>query len=208
VTPELTFHEIVSLDDAIYDAWLNLYQTAFPINEQVLVSSYNKVLRDKNSGKTKYRHLLAGLDEGGRLVGMANYDLVPRCRAAVLWYLAVAPKARNRGIGSRFYHEILARVRSEEPSVRALVFEVQDPDTICSAAERKAALRRITFYQRNGAHLLGGVDYTQSVGWQAPIPMQVMVHPLTPDLDPAQAVQVARCMLGKRLQLAGPAALK
>jgi ribosomal protein S18 acetylase RimI-like enzyme len=208
VTPELRFEEIVSLDDMRYDAWLDLYQASFPLNEQVRVSDHNKALRRKGSGRSRHQHLLAALDENNRLIGMARYDESLRCHAAVLWYLAVATRTRGRGVGSRLYREIMDRVCAARGDMTALIFEVQDPETTTSRGERKAALRRIAFYQRNGARLLRGVSYSQSVGWQAPIPMLVMAHPCTPDLDPAQVFQAARCVLGKRLQPTGPPVLE
>ena len=116
MTPDLTFHEIVSLDDGIYDAWLDLYQTAFPLNEQMRVSAHNQVLRGKQQGASADRHLLAALDATGHLVSMARYDVLRACQAAALWYLAVVPRLRSQGIGSRLYLHILERLRSEAPA--------------------------------------------------------------------------------------------
>ena len=59
MTSELSFQEILSLDDRLYDPWLDLYQAAFPLDEQVRVSEHNQVLRNKKSGKSKHQHLLA-----------------------------------------------------------------------------------------------------------------------------------------------------
>lgn len=203
----LRFHEILSLGDELYDAFLDLYQISFPLNEQMLVSDHNRVLRGKEEGRSRHQHLLAALDGERVLVGMARYDLIAECRAAVLWYLAVHPDARCKGIGSAFYAEIARRVRLEGPSIRALAFEVQDPEETQSPEERDLAIRRIEFYRRNGAQRLCGIHYTQSVGWQPPVPMHIMVHLWAPT-DLEDVFQLSKCLFGNAVQRVKPLSLE
>jgi hypothetical protein len=137
---------------------------------------------------------------------MAKYEFLPRCSAACLAYLAVRSDARSQGIGARVYEEIRRQLRGV--SCRGLVLEVEIPGRATSADDAQLATRRIQFYQRLGALLLRGVDYTQSVGQhQPPIPMHVMVHPFQP-MDGEEAFELARCVYGKWLERAGELALE
>lgn len=196
---KLTFHEILSLADDLYDPWLDLYQQSFPVGEQMLVSSHNRALRDRERGVSANPHLLAALDDRKALVAMARYDAVADGDAAALWYLAVVPALRGKGVGAALYGEVVRRVRAELPSAQALLFEVEDPETTRSDEERELALRRIAFYRRNGARRLGGIRYTQSVGWQPAVPMHIMVH-LLQDRGVEQAFRLAKRVFGDALQ--------
>jgi GNAT superfamily N-acetyltransferase len=202
----LRFAEIVTLSDDLLLPWLDLYEVAFPPSEKELVSSHLRLLKEKERGLAQDQHLLAALDGEGKLIAMAKYEFLPRCSAACLAYLAVRSDARSQGIGARVYQEIRRQLTSV--SCRALVLEVEIPGRAPSAEEAQLATRRIQFYRRLGAHLLRGVDYTQSVGpHQPPLPMHVTVHPFQP-VDGEEAFELARCVLGKRLERAGELALE
>lgn len=197
-----TYRELTSLDDELLLPWLDLYETAFPPQEKVLVSDHLDVLRRRSRGEEVKTHLLAAVDERGECVAMARYHFLPEDRIAVLWYLAVVPHLRGQGIGSACYREILRRAAA---GADAAVFEVEMP-AHCDTPEAVAAARaRIRFYKRLGAYLLAGIDYLQEVGHgQAPLPMHVMLHSLsgTP-LDPHAALLLARKALGDAVKIAG-----
>src|SRR5690606_36980481 len=162
--------------------------------EKMLVSSHLRVLRAKAAGGAPDSHLWAAVDEDGTLVGMARYDVDREAEAVCLWYLAVRPGERGRGLGARIYGEVVHRAR--DARLRALVFEVELPEEAQSPEERDFALRRIGFYRRQGARLLEGIHYTQSVGDHQPeIPMHVMVHPLV-EMSAAEAFTLGEQVLG------------
>jgi len=196
---DLEFTELTSLDDERYDDYLDLYQTSFPLNEQMLVSSLNGLLRSIASGADEWSRMVVGIAPDSRVIAMAHYEIMPDEGAAALWYLAVLKSLRSGGIGSRLYREIVGRVTGVPDPPAALVFEVERPDHAHTPEDRGLAERRIEFYRRNGALLLGGVDYVQSVGWQPEVPMHVMVHPLQ-SMTPEHALQLARTVLGDSVQ--------
>lgn len=195
----LKYHEIVSLQDSFYDSWLDLYQAAFPVGEQMRVSEHNRALRSKADAPNDGVHYLTALDDAGALLGMTRYDVVEDAQAAALWYLATVPEARSKGIGGELYHEVRRRVQEELPSVQALIFEVEAPDMTHTEEERGWAVKRIAFYHRMGAQTLKGIDYVQSVGWQPPMPMWLMVHPYA-IMDADEAFALAKSLLGDALQ--------
>jgi len=204
---EITFAEIKSLDDTLYDYWLDLYQQSFPLNEQMPVSSLNKILRNKATGEANNSHLLACLDSEKRFTALVYYEQMPDCAVAALWYLAVNPKERSQGMGSKIYEMLQTRVRAEQPAVRALFFEVQDPEICNLPEEQEDAHRRIAFYKRNGALQLYGIDYTQSVGWQPPLSMRIMVHCFE-NLTAAEVFALAAQVFGNTLQQNGTLELR
>ena len=197
-----SIHEITSLDDPHYDAWLDLYQQSFPLSEQMLVSELNRMLRNKAKGLSSGEIYWALLDGSGQLIGMARFNLPADNQVAALWYLAVQSEVQSQGIGSRFYQAVVEHIRQTTgENAEAVVFEVETPPNFVSGKPSDAE-RRIAFYRRNGARLLTGIHYVQSVGWQPPIEMSVMLHPLAP-LTPEWAYELARIALGFAVEQIG-----
>lgn len=190
MTP-MEFVEITCLEDDLLLPWLDLYESAFPPEEKVLVSRFLTLLREKARGLRPNSHMLSALDEQDRLVGLMRFDILPDARLGYLWYLAVDATARCQGVGSACLEEILRRCR--EARMMAVVFEVETPEH-CPDAD--LARRRIEFYRRRGAKLLTGIRYLHSVGPHQPvIPMHIMVRPFE-SMAPADALQAAREIFG------------
>jgi ribosomal protein S18 acetylase RimI-like enzyme len=173
----MRLHTIGGLDDPWYDRWLDIYQRSFPLDQQLLVSAHNRMLRagDRAERGPHYVVALEDLADGPICVGMAQYALFPDVRGAALWYLAVDPGHRNRGIGGWMYDAIVDSIHARMPQCRGTLIEVELPDR---CADPALALRRIGFYTRKGAVLLEGLHSTVDVGWQPPLTMGIMVHPL------------------------------
>ena len=55
---EITFGELTSLEDGLLLPWLDLYETAFPPYEKVLVSHFLSLLKSKNSDQGKAEFVL------------------------------------------------------------------------------------------------------------------------------------------------------
>ena len=105
-------------------------------------------------------------------------------------------------MGTAVYQMLQTRIRTEQPAVRALFFEVQDPGFCDLPEEAQDAHRRIAFYKRNGALELCGIDYTQSVGWQPPLPMRIMVH-CYESLEAMEVFALATQVFGAELKQKG-----
>ncbi len=185
---DLRITEITTLDDNLLIPWLDLYETAFPANERMLVSFYLRLLKEKWPN----HHLLAVQCEG-IFVGLVHYVVIAEHRLAWLWMFAVTPESRNLGLGAAIYWDVVARL---PVGTVAMLLEVERPDLAHTDADRQLAARRIAFYRRQGAQLLDGVHYVQSVGpHQSPLAMHVMVHLLQP-MDADAAFQLARAVFG------------
>ncbi len=196
---DLSITPITHLDDDLLLPWLDLYETAFPPAERMLVSFYLRLLKEKWAG----HHLLA-VQREGVFVGLVHYVVIAEHHLAWLWMFAVTPQARNNGLGTAIYRQIVGRLPAETV---AMFLEVERPDLAPTEAERRLAERRIKFYRRQGAQLLAGVHYVQSVGpHQPPLPMHVMVHPLRP-MDAATAFHLARAIFGDVITQSGELSL-
>lgn len=194
---DLSFIEISSRADDLLLPWLELYETAFPASERVLVANILDILKRKEQGEQTEEHLLSVLDTNADPIGMAMYSLQPGSEAAFLWYMAVNPTIRNRGIGSVIYQEVREKILTNGPI--SLVFEVEIPE----GQNSRIAQRRIDFYRRQGAQLLGGIRYMQQVGYhQDPIPMHLMVHGAH-SIDSQLAFELAKSVLGESLEQSG-----
>lgn len=191
--------EITDLDDGLLLPWLDLYETAFPPAERMLVSFYLRLLREKWEGLQPDHHLLA-VQREGIFVGLAHYVIISEHNLAWLWMFAVTLEARDHGVGAAIYGEIVRRLPA---GTVAILIEVERPDLAQTEAERELAERRIAFYRRQGARLLEGVHYVQSVGpHQSPLPMHVMVHPLQV-LDVETEFRYAQAVLGDAIAQTG-----
>lgn len=93
-----------------------------------------------------------------------------------LRYFVVDTAQRGRGLGSQLWKTVTSTLSAEGSTM--LVFDVEDPDEAdCSPQEKEIRLRRIAFYERNGAILLPINGYLTPHGddWG---PMKLMAAPL------------------------------
>lgn len=193
----LHISEITDLDDDLLLPWLDLYETAFPPAERMLVSFCIRLLKERWPN----HHLLA-VQREDVFVGLAYYMVIPEHKLAWLCMFAVTPEARNHGVGAAIYADIVRRLPA---GIIAVLIEVERPDLAQTEVERALAERRIAFYRRQGARLLEGVYYLQSVGpHQAPLPMHVMLHPLQAlDAETAYALVQAVFVGGETIKQTG-----
>lgn len=202
---DLALVEIVDINDDLLLPWLDLYETAFPPNEKLLVSNHLQLIKDKMQGQARDDFLLAAVDKARELVGIMRYELSLEHRVAYLWYLAVLPQKRGKGLGARLYRQLISRL--DRSIFRALVFEVEIPEEAKTEEEQSLARRRIEFYHRLGARRLNGIHYLQSVGAHQPVtPMHIMIHPLQPT-DADTAFALARDLFGASITQVGPLTL-
>lgn len=193
-TAALTLRDITDLEDPHFFDWLDLYETAFPPSEKLLVSTLLKILRRISSGEETALHMSVLQDTSTSFMGMMVYEARPEDEIATLWYFAIKPSERNKGLGTIAYQALLKHL---DPAVyRAMVFEVEIP----SEENAEEARRRIAFYRRQGALMLEGIEYWQHIGWHhPPTLMHIMVHPIQP-LNPEQAFALAQRALGDAVQ--------
>lgn len=181
--------EIKSPEDPLYrDFWLPLYREAFPDSER-LPESYHDASMEKDD-----RHVFVFLDEDGRPVGMARFDIYPHpilTRYAYLMYAAVAASERSKGYGSLILSAITRIASEETPVPPTLALEVENPDDIQSPEAKTYAERRVDFYRRNGFRTLTGVRYFMRVPDGEPVYMRVMVKPIGREVDAETAYLIA-----------------
>lgn len=164
----MQFHHLKSPTDPLLEPWLDLYQTAFPMEEQVLVSA---VLRAFRQEKQELDAVLVGES----FLGLTWVERA--AKYAVLWYVAIAESQRRHGYGGRVLE--LLKTRAKQEGAKVLFLEVEQPEL---APDPELARRRIAFYQRHGGLLIEGAAYRSRTGWQPDIPMHLIAIPLVSDL--------------------------
>lgn len=178
----LRLHHITSISDPFLPPWLDLFQTAFPLHEQIQISSLLGALTSREEDRAVFTAAL--LED--KFAGMALHQR--REDVAVLWYLAVHPDFRGQGLGSQLY----GMIRAGYPEARALVYEIERPDQARTAGDREQAERRIAFYRRLGGRVALNLRFWMSVGdWQPKTLMYLVIHPLQP-MNPDDALQIFR----------------
>lgn len=123
---------------------LAIYETAFPLSEQI---PRPKVEERIDSG---IYELWVGQRED-EVVFMAILYTLQGSDLTLLGYIATHPMARNQGIGSRFFRQVIAALQERD---RYLLLEVEVPDEAEPMTQR-----RYGFYQRLGAKFLQDVRY-------------------------------------------------
>ena len=200
---EYKMHEIKKLGDPRFDDWLNLYQTSFPLNEQMLCSTFIRLLRH---GQGTNRLFVAEHDD--KVVAMVHYELISigeTWNALALWYFAVLPEFRDRHLGTRLYSDWLIPTALHE-HCHCIVFEVEKPEIAAKRSHEDGVLaqRRLGFYQRSGAKLVQGVHYIQSVGdWQPKTEMLLMIHPLK-SIGELETFNIMRGIFGRNVRKVTP----
>lgn len=198
VTDGVIFREINHIDDDFLCPWLDLYETAFPPHERFLVSRILSSLKTNRDRHSDFEQLLAVLDPTGKFIGMAMMAHLMELKIAALWYLAVCPEERNKGYGAKIYQKILHQLKTQP--YKALLFDVEKPEV----ENTGLAVRRIQFYRRQGARLMGGIRYRMSVGGHQPTtPFNIMIHLLQPT-DAESAFWLVRSVYQDAVQQTGP----
>ena len=206
----LAIREIESAEDPAWEGWKSIYLDSFPPNERMTEEFFRGVLEQKAAGSASEAHMLALApgDAPERVIGLAYYEVDADLRASFLWYMATRRGERNRGYGSVLYSDVVRRLKRE--GVAILLFEVDIPERARREEAELGALaeRRIGWYRRQGALLLGGVQYFQTVDAPvAPTEMHVMAHPLVP-MTPEQVLAAASRMFGRAIKQTGPPTLR
>ena len=197
------FHEITTANDEQLDSfWLPLYRRAFPADERMPEDEIRQTATSRDG------HVLVGSTKG-RPISIGRYDVGTddrRSGFAYLMYMAVDESAVSRGHGQQMFAEVVRRARVDPARPRILIFEVQRPGVgDADAPGYQNAGRRITFYRRLGAHVLGGVDYIQHVPGQPGVPMYLMYRQLRSGARSRDALGAAFELFGGDVHLLAPA---
>jgi GNAT superfamily N-acetyltransferase len=208
----LAIRPITSRRDPALPRLLDIYQTSFPVVEQMLVSFFLETLEQKESGQAESFHLDV-LAHEREVAGFALYEIGENVeglgRGAYLWFVAANAKLRGGGIGKRLYRHVCDEAFSVH-GCRALFFEIEigaDAFERLGQDGAEYAEWRRTWYKRQGALELLGTHYLCGVGWQPAIPMQVMVHPNGP-LTPEEAIRLAHDVQDESIEVVGRLALE
>jgi GNAT superfamily N-acetyltransferase len=189
----LAFVSLDRLDHPLLEDWKHLYHDAFPASERMTWGFFERVIPAEDRG-----HFIWAATLENKFVALASYgfDETESGKTMFLWYLATVPALRNQGVGQ----QVMAQIKQEakENGCSAVVLEVSIPEEATSEEDAKIDQRRIGFYQRQGAFLIGGIRYIQSVDQpnEKPIPMHLMLIPLQ-ELDIKAVIHIIEAMGAK-----------
>jgi GNAT superfamily N-acetyltransferase len=215
---EPTLIELTDPENELARQALELYEVSFPVEERVPLEAVQEDIRNQargaNSEEFLNRYMAAVRD--GSTVGLSMYGYYRDPRLAFLYYMAIQPELRGKGLGAWLLNETTARLTQDAralhgPPARGLCWEVERPDESDDPEERLLRERRINFYKRNGAILLDGIDFTAppiSEGLP-PVTYYLMFKPVpdeavTIDPDLLQAVVDATLLYGYGVEEESP----
>lgn len=128
----------------------NLYETAFPVEEQIPYDDLRQLLSVMPLDFKAYY-------DGETFVGLTI--VLKRDDYDWFWYFAVSADLRGKGYGQ----QILSALKSHYTD-HSLIIDIESPEQICDNIEQRR--RRYGFYLRNGfrdthtAKSFEGIDYT------------------------------------------------
>ena len=127
---------------------VDLYREAFPQDQREKLLD---IRNDVQSGES----LCHGLFIGQKLIGLSVTERLYESSIGYLTYLATDRCYRNQGLGQKFLLEI--RTRLEKQGFSGIILDVEDPNKEDQFYhnERSIRERRLHFYVRNGAKVLG-----------------------------------------------------
>lgn len=161
--------QLTSATDPLLEPWLDLYQSAFPLEEQLPVSAVLSAFR-------RDQHELFAVLTGDTFIGLAWLERAPEY--TFLWYLAIQSDYRSHGYGGRLLEAL--KLRAHREGAKALLLEAERPD---HAPDRALAERRIAFYRKHGGMVAQETEYWSHTGWQPPVPMHLLAIPLIENLS-------------------------
>lgn len=140
----------ITAADVRDDALRTLYQSAFPVEEQI---PWDDLMRLVEAMPLDFMAFY----EDETLQGL--FIVYPRHSFNWFWYFAVPEALRGRGIGQRILSQVIDKYKGATN-----ILDMESPAQVSD--NRVQRLRRHAFYQRNGFHDTGvgrsfaGIDYT------------------------------------------------
>lgn len=131
--------------DTLEDVF-KIYETSFPANEQQTLETLKIRLKEKKEVlfTAKIKNEVVGI---GFLFDLLGSDFL------LLDYLAVKENHRGKQIGERLFEFLKQYSKSQN---KHLLMEVDDPEY---GEDKPSRIKRIAFYQKNGALWLKDVKY-------------------------------------------------
>ncbi len=146
------------------DTLRRLYETAFPVEEQIPYDDIIRLLDVMSIDYTAYH-------EGDNLAGFTMVLHLPQWNWG--WYFAVSEHLRGKGYGQRILTALLDKYSGERP----FIIDIESPGQL-DAPNPEQRRRRHAFYLRNGlkdtptARTYSGVTYTIMTNSDAPFTQQ------------------------------------
>lgn len=124
----------ITATDTIDEQLKQLYQTAFPENEQIPWNDLVRLIGEMHLDFTAYY-------QGEDLIGFTI--VYPRPSFNWYWYFAVKEELRGKGLGQQILTALIEKYKGQ-----SCVLDMESPHQPCNNAEQRQ--RRHAFYLRNG----------------------------------------------------------
>jgi len=119
----ITFHQGKSPDEPLTREGIHLLRTVFDYPEAAEQDMTEKLLHPEQL-EPNYFYLFTALSDE-KVVGIATFYYLGDDRLGYIEHIGIIPEFRNRGIGSFFYHKILAFLEEEHPEIEGVFMEVR-----------------------------------------------------------------------------------
>jgi GNAT superfamily N-acetyltransferase len=144
--------EVKNFDSSQFECSIKIYESSFPPYE---TRPTEKVVEMLENG-CNY-HLFVSLDNR-KVIGISLMYTMSDLGIGLLDYIAVTSEKQRKGIGTQLFNYTLKKFKSYVHNGIGLLMEIQKENGR-DRQESVARKKRICFYMRLGAKILGGVNY-------------------------------------------------
>lgn len=169
--------------------FFDIYLEAFPAEEREPVESLKRQMREGAGRRGRLEHLWVAA-QGEQVQALAVFSYCPQDRIGIIGYFAVRSGLRSQGLGAWLLQQVVEQVVLDSASLGhaqalGVALEVERPEDAHSEDDRERRMRRIAFYQREGAYLLDQIRFTApALGPGLPeVAYHLMFLPLSLEVD-------------------------
>lgn len=141
---------ITQADSALFRDAYEIYSTTIPKAEQKTEAQIRAGLLDP-------RFQFWAFEQAGTVLGVSILYASKPENLLLLEYLAVAPSAQGKGLGSQLFTASFETSRENAETI--LLMEIDSDAEETSAEERDIRRKRLQFYRRLGCRQVKGFDY-------------------------------------------------
>jgi GNAT superfamily N-acetyltransferase len=182
---ELKFRikEISGLDDIQFREAYHIYEKAFTPELRMGLRGFARIIKAKNQGQCQ--HIIVAIFNG-TVIGMATFGYFQKYNVGFIGYIVISPKWENRGFGTKLYQGIVEQLsedarKNKQPTLTALIYEVEKSELAKTNAEQETDLRRIRFFKNAGGQIINATYFQPSIGIGLhPVELNLMINVTDP----------------------------
>jgi hypothetical protein len=191
--------EILTAEDAAFEAAYSLYEESFPIEERESrehILGWLQPTQISRTGQERVKRFFV-LEREGVVIGMTVHEYHPSAELGWLIYIVVRLGERGGGLGNRLLQAVSSSCRLDAEffgaGYRGLILEVERIEDAQTDADREFREARLAYFSRRGAQKLTSRYVQPALGDDLePVPLNLLIIDGASELDSATKRKILR----------------